>query len=360
MKTFVKVCVLLLASALPANAAPSPSSAAFFPILPYDAGPDVEPSMLPVASNHPLEENHAGITRGIIVIHDFSRDAGKALSVVTALAGAENSRTMIMAPQFLLDSDIQRFAESLPEKGKAFTRWSLGGWASGDDSLPSPPQKSISSFTAVDLMLMFLSDRAGFPDMKEIVVVGHGEGGDFVQRYAAAGKAPDILDELKIPVRFVVADAASFLYLTTVRPQKNRQGFTPPDGEACKDYNTWPYGLDNLNAYAKRSGVNAIKTRFATRLVGYLAGENAGKADPSPDNSCAAVFQGADRPTRAINYATYTGILFGEAAGRTQNLSVEPNTGYDAAALYGSKCGMTMLFGDGDCTPASLRNTDTK
>ncbi len=339
-----------------ADSAPQPSSAAFFPILPLDAAPDVEPSLMPLASNHPLTENHQGLTRGIIVIHDFSRDAAKTLSTAMTLAGAENSATMILAPQFLLDSDIVRFANSLPDKGKGFARWSLGSWGAGGDSLPQPPQKGISSFTALDILLLYLADRSAFPDMKEVVVVGHGEGGDFVQRYAASGQAPDLLLNDQLPVRFVVADASSYLYLTPVRPRSNRQGFSPPDIEVCKDYNQWPYGPDALNAYAKRAGVNAIKTRFATRQVAYLVGENSGKTDPAPDNGCAALQQGPDRPSRAVNYVTYIGLLYGSDTAKHQDLTVVPNTGYDPASLYGSSCGMTLLFGDGDCTPPSLKS----
>jgi len=336
----------------------APPSGSFFPILPFDAAPDAKPSLLPIASNHPLDADHTGLTRAIIVIHDFSRDAGRALATMTALAGDENSATMIMAPQFLLDSDITRFADNLPDKGRDFARWSIGGWGSGADSLPAPPQKSISSFTALDLMLLYLADHASFPDMKEITVIGHGEGGDFVQRYTATGQAPDLLAQQKLPVHFVVADASSYLYLNTIRPREKRQGFSPPDEAACKDYNIWPYGLDGLNAYAKRAGMNAIKTRFAMRQVAYLVGADAGKNDPAPDTGCAALFQGVDRPTRAVNYVTYTGLLFGEAAAKRQDLTVVPGVGYDADALYSSTCGMTLLFGDGDCTPPTLKSTE--
>ena len=327
----------------------------YFPLLPYDAPPDAQPSLLPLASNIQLEGSHADITRGIIIIHDFSRDAGQSLATIMSLAGAQNDKTVILAPQFLLESDIARFAEKMPDKGRDFARWTLGGWGAGDNSLAQPAQKGISSYTAIDLMLMYLADPASFPDMKDIIVIGHGEGGDFVQRYAAAGQAPEVMGK-QISLRFAVLNASSYLYLTTVRPQKNRQGFAPPDDGTCKDFNQWPYGTDNLNAYAKRAGVNAIKMRFASRQVGYLVGENASKNDPAPDTSCAALLQGADRPSRAMNYDIYTGILYGEAATKKQNLLVEPNTGYDATALYGSKCGMTMLFGDGDCTPALLKS----
>lgn len=323
-------------------------SAAFFPLLPLDAAPDSEPTLMPVASNHPLAEDHASITRGIIVIHDFSRDANKILTTLVTLAGAANDSTMIMAPQFLLESDITRFAGHLPDKGKGFARWTIGGWPAGDDSLPAP-QKGISSFTAVDLMLMYLADRASFPSLKEVVVMGNGDGGDFVQRYALAGKAPDILAK-ELPIRFVVANASSYLYLTTVRPRSGRQGFSPPDDGACKDFNKWPYGLDELNLYAKMAGANAMKMRFAERSIAYLVGEGVAKNDPAPDTGCAALLQGSDRPVRAMNYATYAGLMAGDAKDRAPTLMVEPGAGYDPAAVLGGKCGMALLFGDGDCS----------
>jgi len=342
------ICLVIFLLSSPAHAAP-PAAATFFPILPLDAGADAEPSFLPVASNHPLDGDHAGMTRAVIVIHDFSRDAGKALTTLTALAGAENGRTMILAPQFLLESDITRFADNLPDKGRAFARWTIAGWGMGDNSLSQLAHKGISSFTVLDLLLLYLGDRASFPDLKEVLVIGHGEGADFTQRYAAVGQAPDLLKDQNLPVGFIVADASSYLYITPVRPRGARQGFSPPDAAACKDYNAWPYGLDALNDYAKHAGVNAIKTRFASRQIAYLVGADSFKNDPAPDTACAATFQGKDRPARAINYVGYIGLLYGEDAGKQQNLTVIPNTSYDAAGLYGSKCGMTLLFGDGNC-----------
>jgi pimeloyl-ACP methyl ester carboxylesterase len=359
---FVFFVVIMLGVISSARAAETPLtlSAAYFPILPFDAPQEAEPSMIPVAGNQPLEGDHPGIKRAIVVIHDFSRDANKALTAVSSLAGSQNSSTMILAPQFLLDSDIARFADALPEKGHDFARWPLGGWSSGGDSLPVPGQKGISSFTVLDLLLMFLADKESFQDLKEITVVGHGEGGDFIQRYAATGQAPDLVGQDNVPVHFIVADAASYLYLTSVRPRENRQGFSPPDTAACKNYNEWPYGLDNLNAYARRAGGNAIKTRFAARQVAYLVGQDVTKSDPAPDSGCAAMFQGPDRVTRAVNFATYAHVLYGEAATQLQNLTVEPAVGYDPAALYGSKCGMTLLFGNGDCTAPLQRQTENQ
>ncbi len=53
--------------------------------------------------------------------------------------------------------------------------------------------------------------------MGQGVIAGHGMGGDFVQRYAAFGQAPDILEKEGIGVRFIVANPSSYLYFTASR-----------------------------------------------------------------------------------------------------------------------------------------------
>src|SRR5580698_4121859 len=65
-------------------------ASSWFPILPFEAQPDAEPQLLPVASNAPLDSDHANITRAIIVIHDVSRDASNAVATFATLAAANN------------------------------------------------------------------------------------------------------------------------------------------------------------------------------------------------------------------------------------------------------------------------------
>jgi hypothetical protein len=201
---------------------PAIPAAALFPILPFHAQPDALPQLLAVAANHPFGDEHPEIKRAVIVIHDAARDANAALSLFSMLAGPQNDSTLILAPQFLLSSDIVRFTDHLPDGGRDLAYWPLGAWEDGRLSTAEAPQKGISSFAAIDLMLVYLGEKKFFPSLEEIVVTGFGAGGDFVLRYAATGLAPDILDEDGTLVRFVPVNASSYFYFTALRPNKNR------------------------------------------------------------------------------------------------------------------------------------------
>ncbi|MDX2028357.1 MAG: hypothetical protein SFW62_06955 [Alphaproteobacteria bacterium] len=364
MKKYLLLCVLSgLLCATPCQAAEivpeAIPAASYFPIVPLQAGVDETPQLLPVASNRPLEGDHTGLTRAVFIIHDISRNAESALAMMVAMAGPASASTIILAPQFLLEADIARFAKHLPEQGKMFARWPLGQWEEGGDSAAAVPRKAISSFTALDLLLLYVGDRKFFPDLKEIVIAGHGTGGDFVQRYAASGKAIDVLDQQNIPIRFVSANASSYLYFTSMRPTAGKRGFSTPDAKACPNFNAYRYGLDNANAYIRRAGANAIKLNYPLREVFYLTGEKAAGPDILADTSCAALLEGPDRIARAANYKLYLSMLFGETAGKRQTFSSVPQAGYDPVAVFGSRCGMAALFGDGMCEPPSIRTLKT-
>jgi hypothetical protein len=324
---------------------------AYFPVLPFDAPADAEPQLVPLAANHPLEGIHAGLTRAIVVVHDESRDANAALAVISALAGSQNAATIILAPQFLLPSDIVRFADYLPDRGRGFAAWQVLGWSSGDDSMPVPSTKSVSSFTVMDLLLMYLSDRNAFPDLKEIVIAGFGAGANFIQRYAAFSAAYGAVSRQNIGLRYVLASPSSYLYLTASRPLGGKNGFGLPDASACPSVNDYPYGLEKLNAYGRRAGANAAKEDYATRSITYLSAE--GK-NPNTflDTTCAALMQGADSASRAENYRLYLHTLYGDVAERTQIFAKTREGANDAVTLFGSACGMSALFGDGLCPPS--------
>ena len=329
-----------------AEAVPATS---YFPVLPLDAPADSDPQLVPLAINQPFDANHVGVTRAIVVIHDEARDAPSALAMMSALAGSQNASTIILAPQFLLPSDIVRFADYLPENGRGFAAWQVLGWSFGDDSMPVPSRKSISSFTVVDLLLMYLSDRGAFPDLKEIVVAGFGVGANFTQRYAAFTAASDAVAKQNVNLRYLVAAPSSYLYQTVSRPMGGNKGFGPGDTKTCPAVNAYPYGLEKLNPYAGRRGANAAKTDYAMRFITYL---NAQAPDAAPEISCAAMAQGYNSWARAENYRLYLRTLYSDVAARTQTFARVKGDKNDAVSLFGSACGMATLFGDGLCAPS--------
>lgn len=354
MRFFLLLGIFLLSCGT-VRAAETVPATSYFPLLPFDAPDNESPQLIPLASSHSLDESHAGITRAIIVIHDETRDAGAALNTIAALAGVMNSSTLIIAPQFLLPSDIVTFADHLPDRGKDFAAWQISGWDAGDNSMPVQTHKSVSSFTAIDLLLMYLSDRNAFPDLQTIVIAGYGAGANFTQRYAAFSLAADAIAKQNITLRFVVADTQSYIYQTPARVLGGRKGFGQPDATTCPDYNAYPYGLEKLNDYAKRGGTNAAKENYALHFITYL---NAPASAPASEQICAVKLQGDNSAARAENYRAYLQSLYSDVASRTQNFVTLKNGPNNAVTLFGSPCGMAVLFGDGQCAaPVIVGNT---
>ncbi|MDD3370836.1 MAG: hypothetical protein PHE27_03300 [Alphaproteobacteria bacterium] len=342
---FILVFWALAPVAARADMAPAP---VYFPVMPFDAPPDSSPQLVPLAVNFPLEGVHSGVTQAVILIHDDSRDALTGMSLLRTLAGNQNASTAIIAPQFLLPSDIMRFVDYLPAKGKQFATWPIVGWTAGDNSISVSGRKSVSSFTVIDLLAMYLSQREAFPDLLTIVVAGYGAGGNFVQRYAAFSAAYEPVSKSGVEMRFLVANAKSFLYMTPSRPVSKR-GFGLPDKAACPEYNDYPFGLFKLNPYTRHVGVNAAKLEYGTRYVTYL---NASASNAPLDTDCPTLAQGPSSAARAESYQRYLSTLYGDQARRTQTFVRISGPNYDAVALFGSPCGMSVLFGNGRCVAA--------
>lgn len=321
----------------------------FFPILPFGSLPSAQPQLLPVASSRPLDADGKNIRRAIIVIHDLQRGAAENVATLMTLNGGDSRSTLILAPQFPLELDILRFGPYLPNDGKNVARWPVDkGWQTGGDSFLPSSKTGVSSFAAVDLLMMFLADRDRFPALRTIVLAGHGMGGDFVHRYAALGQASSFLKKDGVDLRFVVANPSSYLYFTAYRPSPQGPAFMKPEQASCPQANVYPYGLDALNAYGRHAGASAIRLDYPERKVVYLVGDSIVN-DPYLDRFCAAQLEGESRLARARNYARHLVQSFGETVGKNQFFVFVPKAGYDPVSLYGSFCGMETLFGSGDC-----------
>ena len=320
----------------------------FFPIFPRGADPDTVAQFLPVASNVALESDHSDVTRAVIFIHDMTRNAAEGVATLMTLGGSNGREMLILAPQFPLDVDVLRFADHLPDRGKNIVSWPLEkGWNEGGLSLARSGSRGISSFTAIDVLSLFLADRRRFPKIKEVVLVGHGMGADFVQRYAAVGQAPDLLTRDRVAIRFVLANPSSYLYFTNLRPSEDSLAFSIVKEVVCKGVNYFPYGLDDLTPYARRTGGDALRLRYPERQVFYFAGDQIIN-DAFLDSSCAAVAQGKDRLSRTQAYQRHIAQSFGQAADG-QTFKIIKNAGYDPVSIFGSSCGLTAIFGDGMC-----------
>jgi pimeloyl-ACP methyl ester carboxylesterase len=280
-----------------------------------------------VQRNYPLAGSPA-INAAIVVVHGAGRNPVSTLLGMwrAARAAGADDHTLIVAPFFETDEDD-------PATGVA--RWTDDGWKAGDDAVQPA---GLSSFSVMDSLLSELADKSRWPNLKRITLAGHSAGGQFTQRYAAAGQAPSVLRGVSID--FVVANPSSYLYLEPNRPTGSGNNFAIP--KASCQYNKYKYGLDGRPPYLQRMTDDQIVHTFTSRQVTYLLGD----ADTTPahdfDDSCEAMLQGSSRFQRGTLYYNRIHDLFPHAP---QKLVVVPAVGHNHYAIFESEQANHVLFG---------------
>jgi hypothetical protein len=299
--------------------------------------------LLPVAVSQDWSRPLPNVTRAVIVVHGAHRTAESFFRATIGMA--PDSATLIVAPQFLLEKDIA--AHSLPD---TVLRWGRGNWTTGGDATGPV---AVSSYDAIDSLLLTLADRSRLPNLKTIVLAGFSAGGWLTQRYAVVGRVPGTLTGRGIALRYVVGSPSSYLYFSADRPRPG-DGMGPFAGAvACPGFNSWPYGLaGNLPRYVEataQGGPTALEQRYAGLDLIYLLG--AADNDPNHwelDRSCSGEAEGPDRYARGRNFFHY--MQARDAAILRQRLWSAPGAGHDASAVFGSPCGRAALFDESGCS----------
>ena len=308
---------------------------------------------LPVLATHVLNQGHADVTRAIIVIHGALRNAEgsfTAMQHAMTLAGEAGRHTLILAPQFLSEVDAVRYPVPFD-----IPVWSVDGWKDGslseirrDDST----DRRVSSFAVLDALLQTLSNRQHWPALDLVVLAGHSAGGQFVQRYAVAGRAPTMLSHHGIHTRFVVANPSSYLYFDARRPTEH--GFAPFPQTRCRGFDHYKYGLEAPNAYVAAQTPQALMWHYARQQVIYLLGTlDADAAHPFLDRSCAAEAQGPTRLARGQAYYQYLPLVLGHEVVQRQHRTLVEGVGHDHQSMFQSPCGVAWLFANGQCPQPS-------
>ncbi len=303
--------------------------------VPVDGG---QTALLPVFADKKLTEPHPGLKRAVVGIQDPFRNAGLVFDVLKRAAG-EGEGAIVMVPQFLAAQDAEKHG-----LGPDFARWTIEGWRDGGNSRPSGLKDTgglVSSFAVLDAVLLYLSDRATFPDLVEIVVTGYGPSARMVQLYAATGKGFAPPASAGIDLRFVVAGADTYLYFDDLRPGRRDNEFASIERATCEGYNLWPYGsvLPSVYAYG-RSGAQLAKG-YAVQDVTYLIGD---RDTESVDRSCEARAQGRNRLDRAESYLKHVAAAAGAVPAK-QRIAIARGAEASAAGLFGSACGRAVLSG---------------
>jgi pimeloyl-ACP methyl ester carboxylesterase len=303
---------------------------------------------LPLATSQDWSHRLPNVTRVVIVVHGAHRNADSIFRSAVSLV--PDGSTLVIAPQFLLDEDIA--AHSLAEN---VLRWRPDGWEIGADAIAPVP---VSSYDTIDTLLDNLADRSRLPNLQTVVLAGFSGGGWLAQRYAAVGHGGQALTQRGVALRYVVSSPSSYVYFSADRPAPGG-GFGPFAGAAsCPDYNLWPYGLaGNVPRYvaaAAAGGAEAVERRYAGLTLAYLVGGT--DNDPNHwelDKSCCGEAEGPDRLARATNFYAY--MKARDPAILKQSFATAAGAGHDEKSVFGSPCGLALLFGEQNCPELERR-----
>jgi hypothetical protein len=279
---------------------------------------------LSVYRNVPLSGRHTSIRTALVMVHGNLCNANSYFesAVAATQAAGRFQDTIVIAPSFK-GNDGRRCKDSIGQGELAFP---CNGWKDGQAALNAP----VDSFAAMDALLAVLGDSTSFPNLRRIVVAGHSAGGQFVQRYAAGNRMES---KLKTPVRYVVANPSSYVYLDASRPVAGAD-------EECPAYNQYKYGLENLTGYLEGTGAEVIREQFPKRDVTYLVGELDVNQDPDLDRTCPAVMQGLNRRERGVNFWNYMRSKY--KAGH--KLFTVAGCGHSAACMFKAEVGWRAVF----------------
>jgi hypothetical protein len=311
---------------------------------------------VPYFGNRPINGTYADVTRAILVCHGTLRNANDYYDAIVSAghaAGGADAHTLIIAPQFLTEPDLDEhhLAEDI-------LYWAYMGWRRGDNSLSGdrhPRPWRVSSFSVADTILMGFVER--LPNLQKIVVAGHSAGGQFCNLYTAGNRVHQVITgQHGISIQYVVSNPSCYIYFDAKRwIPGTSYAYDVPSSEqiaACPDYNDYKYGLNNPNVYMN-IGSSVLESQYESRTTVYLLGGN--DTDPYSyylDRTCPAMFQGSQRLERGIVYYHHLIDHFGGDITNVQSVAIVPGVGHDQYGMFTSQCGKFYLYDYGSCTGA--------
>lgn len=291
--------------------------------------------------NYPLDATLPNVERLLVMVHGATRngDGYYATALASAVASGQLMNTLIVAPSFR-GNDGQSCKDPYEETE---LYWGCQLWNAGFRA----QNGTETSFDAMDRIVAAALNKDKLPNLKEVLVVGHSGGGQYVQRYAAMNRMESRLD---VPMRYVAANPSSYVYLNDLRLRSDASctvdgkcsgAFTPYwDRANCTGFNKYRYGLESLAGYAATVGAEPVRKQFPARNVTYLIGDLDNLQDTDLDKGCAAQAQGPNRRERGVTYWSYMKTHYKA----NHKLVMVPRCGHNANCMFVSPAGVRTLF----------------
>jgi hypothetical protein len=266
------------------------------------------------------------------MIHGAGLNANKTFEtgqkIIESLRMPKN-RFWVLAPQIIE-------GVKLDEKGLLFwdRRWRSGGMSLSTGLNKDLP--SLSSFEVID-RLIGVAVKLN-PGIRQIFILGHSAGGQFVARYAAINSRHELWEQQGISIRYVVANPSSYPYLDQTRFHFNSAGeiliTSREELMNCPGYNKYQYGLEELYGYAEALSPQIIRIRLLTRPVMFVLGTADTDRDWSLDKTCEADVQGKNRYERGLLYKHHLGP-FVKSSPNSRHIWLEiPEVGHEATEIF--------------------------
>ena len=291
-------------------------------------------------ANHDLSETDFNIKEVVIVLHGVSRNGDGYFSAAQSALNQvrpDQTNILLVAPQFAAPQDQILGFTGLPT-------WAPNAWASGLDAVNGP--SGLSSYDAMDELLLLLADKSKYPSLRKVVFAGHSAGGQLVHRYAVLNQIDAQIRKAGIDLQYVVANPSAFMYFTKDRPTSDTT-FGPFDGQAtCPGYDQYRYGTRDIIHFGGGMSGPALLERYLSRRVTYLMGT----ADNNPtqdnlDKTCSAKAQGATRIERARRYVAYERFVATPFRFVNHDAYEVIGVGHNQSGMFQSTCGVKVLFG---------------
>lgn len=240
--------------------------------------------------------------------------------------GATSDNTVILGIAWLNHLDLAVGAVETNELVFWGTQWGSGGLSH------SPAlERRIPSYEAIDRMTDFLFDKSEFPNLNQVVVVGHSLGGQTVARYALVKKTKAYDPNM----HFWVGNPGSWAWTTDDRPYPNTNASCPTD-----DIMGWPYGIGGnttkLTTYAHKA-VSGDREGVLRRFLGRNVHYHLGTADNGAgDTHCMAKPQGANHLDRGANFVLSVAAAYQNLTGYTDDGGISNSRRQDATAATAS------------------------
>lgn len=230
----------------------------------------------------------------------------------TSLRNVVGDAGVIIAPNFYASSDSGKWYQA----GKNLA-WNSNDWFNGADAVAPSGVSSCSSFDVYDRLLAAVNDKAKFPNLKRVFIVGHSAGSSMMAKYGMLQPTTGI--------RYVLANSPSMPYFTSARPNPNT---------ACSGYDAWGYGFNGgmprYVAQRNAGGPNAFRNWIGNDITLMTGDYDTYSRDQTGDQSCQVQTQGGqNRRDRGYAWWAYLNLLGGTST------NVTAFYGYDSLKQQG-------------------------